>query len=61
MARASGAWLVRHARIQVAEAAVKAGLDVWGDPGPGMELMRRLKVTFDPSGIFAPGRFVGGL
>ena len=41
--------------------ALKAEVDVWGDPGPGMELMRKLKATFDPSGTFAPGRFVGGL
>ena len=47
--------------LERSQGAIKAGLDVWGDPGPGMELMRRLKVTFDPSGIFAPGRFVGGL
>jgi glycolate dehydrogenase FAD-binding subunit len=40
---------------------VKADLDVWGDPGPGLGLMRRLKAAFDPPGVFAPGRFVGGL
>ena len=40
--------------------AVKAAVDVWGDVGPGRELMRRIKDTFDPDGIFAPGRFVEG-
>jgi len=40
--------------------AVKAGVDIWGDLGPGRELMRRIKDTFDPDGIFAPGRFVEG-
>jgi glycolate oxidase FAD binding subunit len=40
--------------------AVKAGVDLWGDLGPGRELMRRIKNTFDPDGIFAPGRFVEG-
>jgi glycolate oxidase FAD binding subunit len=47
--------------VERAPAAVKAGLDVWGDPGPGFDLMRRLKRAFDPSALFAPGRFVGGL
>ena len=41
--------------------ALKAEVDVWGDPGPGVELMRNLKAAFDPTGVFAPGRFVGGL
>jgi glycolate oxidase FAD binding subunit len=40
---------------------VKRGLDVWGDVGSGLQLMRALKAAFDPRGVFAPGRFVGGL
>jgi glycolate oxidase FAD binding subunit len=40
---------------------VKASLDVWGDVGDGAALMRRIKETFDPTGVFAPGRFVLGL
>ncbi len=40
---------------------VKAAVDVWGDAGPGAGLMRRIKQAFDPAGVFAPGRFVGGL
>jgi FAD/FMN-containing dehydrogenase len=47
--------------VERAGPAVKRGLDVWGDVGPGLALMRRTKATFDPSGILAPGRFVGGL
>lgn len=35
--------------------------DVWGDPGPGLPLMQRLKANFDPTGQLAPGRFVGGI
>lgn len=38
----------------------KAGLDLWG-PVPGLELMRRVKARFDPAGLLAPGRFVGGI
>lgn len=38
-----------------------AGLDVWGDVGPALETMRRLKREVDPGGILNPGRFVGGI
>jgi glycolate oxidase FAD binding subunit len=47
--------------VERAIPAVKAAVDVWGDPGPGMALMRGVKAAFDPAGLFAPGRFVGGL
>jgi glycolate oxidase FAD binding subunit len=47
--------------VERALPAVKAELDVWGDPGSGLALMRRVKAAFDPAGTFAPGRFVGGL
>ena len=38
---------------------VKAGIDVWGEDHPGMEVMRRMKRRYDPNGIMNPGRFVG--
>jgi glycolate oxidase FAD binding subunit len=47
--------------VERAGPALKADLDVWGDVGPGLGLMRRVKAAFDPAGILAPGRFVGGL
>lgn len=47
--------------VERASADVKAGLDVWADPGEGLALMRRVKETFDPHAMFAPGRYVGGL
>jgi len=47
--------------IEHAPPTVKAGLDVWGEVGPPLELMRRLKAEFDPLGLLNPGRFVGGL
>ena len=47
--------------VERAVPEVKATVDVWGDPGPGLTLMRRLKTSFDPASLFAPGRFVGGL
>jgi glycolate oxidase FAD binding subunit len=39
---------------------VKEAVDVWG-PVRGLELMRRVKEQFDPTGVLSPGRFVGGI
>ena len=39
---------------------VRHQLDVWG-PATALDLMRSVKQRFDPTGILAPGRFVGGL
>ena len=60
---------VRRAAASLGGAAVvescpldaKAGMDVWaGAAGPGeLEIMRRIKGNFDPSGVLNPGRFVG--
>jgi len=33
----------------------------WSDPTGALGLMRQIKKTFDPHGIFNPGRFVGGI
>jgi glycolate oxidase FAD binding subunit len=40
---------------------LKTGLDVWGDPGASLALMRALKEKLDPRGTLNPGRYVGGL
>jgi glycolate oxidase FAD binding subunit len=34
---------------------------VWGPPRPDFELMRRVKHSFDPQNVLAPGRFAGGI
>jgi glycolate oxidase FAD binding subunit len=38
-----------------------ASVDTWTNPGPALQLMRRLKERFDPQRTLNPGRFVGGL
>jgi glycolate oxidase FAD binding subunit len=40
---------------------LKRRVSVWGPPSADWPLMRRMKEVFDPKGILAPGRFVGGM
>jgi len=47
--------------VERCPAELKAAVDVWGDVGPALRVMRTLKETFDPSGVLNPGRFVGGI
>ena len=56
MPGSQAAWVVERCPPEL-----KHGLDVWGPPPPGLEIMRRLKLALDPHGILNPGRFVGGL
>src|SRR5262249_5361601 len=39
--------------------AVRERADMWGEPGDGIGLMRRIKAQFDPRNTLNPGRFVG--
>ncbi|MBZ5695655.1 MAG: FAD-binding oxidoreductase [Acidobacteriia bacterium] len=39
----------------------KREMNVWGESSSDFALMQKLKNVFDAHGIFAPGRFVGGL
>jgi glycolate dehydrogenase FAD-binding subunit len=41
--------------------AVKREVNVWPPPGNDQALAEKLKRLFDPQGILAPGRFLGGL
>jgi glycolate dehydrogenase FAD-binding subunit len=45
--------------VHRASPEVKAAVDVWGDVGPGLDLIRRIKQAYDPAGVFAPGRAAG--
>ena len=36
-------------------------VDAWGAPPPTIATMRALKTQFDPQGVLAPGRYVGGV
>jgi glycolate oxidase FAD binding subunit len=54
----------RHLAVCVVERCspeLKKRIDVFGDPPPAFELMRRIKQQFDPMGTLSPGRFVGRL
>ena len=47
--------------IERAPPTLKRALDVWGDPGASIALMRRIKDKLDPDHILNPGRYVGGI
>lgn len=44
--------------IEEAALQVKQNIDVWGDMGSALSLMKRIKSNFDPAGILNPGRFI---
>jgi len=48
-------------RLEAAPLALRREHDVFGEPGPRLALLRRLKAAFDPAGLLNPGRFAGGL
>ena len=50
-----------YAVVERCPSSAKTHLDVWGDPGQGLALMRRLKEQMDPGRVLNPGRFVGGI
>jgi glycolate oxidase FAD binding subunit len=55
-ARGRGSW-----RLERAPLALRREVDVFGDPGPHLALLRRLKAEYDPGQVLNPGRFAGRL
>jgi len=47
--------------IQEAPVTLKSEMDVWGDMGSSLYIMKKLKSQFDPNCIMNPGRFIGGI
>ena len=47
--------------IERCPTALKRSIDVWGDPGASVGLMRALKAKLDPRNTLNPGRYVGGI
>ncbi len=58
---AAGDAVGARAMIESCPAELKRAVNVWGAPRGDLELMKRVKKVFDPAGILAPGRFVGGI
>jgi len=50
-----------HATLLHAPLKLKSRLNVWGPKPADFSMMQRVKDSFDPHRIFAPGRFVGGI
>ncbi len=51
-----------HVRVISAPPEVRGSIEFFDVPNSGaLELMRAMKAVFDPSGIFNPGCFVGGI
>jgi glycolate oxidase FAD binding subunit len=54
--------LQASAMLEWCPAEIKTSADVvWGPSRPDFELMRRVKNSFDPQNVLAPGRFAGGI
>jgi glycolate oxidase FAD binding subunit len=50
-----------HATLLHAPPKLKSRVNVWGPKRPDFAMMQRVKNSFDPQHVFAPGRFVGGI
>jgi hypothetical protein len=55
--------LVAGARpmIECCPLAPKREMSIWPPPGGEQGIAEKLKKVFDPHGVLAPGRFLGGL
>ncbi len=48
-----------HMIIERCPTEAKANIDMWGDAGDTVKIMRSLKEQYDPKSIINPGRFMG--
>ena len=60
-AKASGQGSPGSIVLLEADATVRAAIDVWGDIGDALPIMKSIKARFDPHGTLSPGRGPGGL
>ena len=47
--------------LERASEELKGEMDVWGEAGDALGVMRQMKATWDPGNTLSPGRFVGGI
>ena len=47
--------------VEAAPGSIKKQMNVWGREGSDVPIFRQIKSQLDPSSLFNPGRFVGGL
>ncbi len=47
--------------IERCPTVLKKAIDIWGDPGPSIGLMRAIKAQLDPRNTLNPGRYIGGI
>jgi len=47
--------------VEYAPLVFKKKVDVWGEGGGVLPIMKRLKEEFDPRNILNPDRYVGGI
>lgn len=50
-----------HGMIERCPTELKRAISIWGAPREDQPLMQKVKSTFDPKNIFAPGRYIGGI
>jgi FAD/FMN-containing dehydrogenase len=47
--------------LSEAPPGLKARMDAWGTPPPGLSVMKRIKSEYDPKALCSPGRYLGGM
>jgi glycolate oxidase FAD binding subunit len=59
--QAQGYLTLLQAPVTLKQTALERGFEIWGYAGNALELMRQIKHQFDPTQMFSPQRFVGGM